>query len=339
MSKSKVIITGGSGFLGRAVNKVLKDNFFYDVVSLGGKREYDLTNQKQVDYLYKEHEPDAIVHLAARVGGIGANKENPGLFMYENLVMGMNLIETARKYGKLQKFVMVGTVCAYPKFTPVPFKEDDIWNGYPEETNAPYGVAKKALMEMLIAYNAQYGLNCTNLIPVNMYGPHDNFDPAISHVIPAIILKIDKAIDNGEAEVNLWGTGNASREFLYVEDLADALVHIMNLSKKDYENACSESSFLNVGTGRDLSICDLSNQISDIVGFNGQIVFNTKMPDGTPRKLLDVSRINSLGWHSKINLDQGICKTINEFNHIKRRLKPVIQKYTPDVLSELKFIK
>ena len=166
MSKSKVIISGGSGFLGKAVNKTLKDNLFYDVVSLGGKRDYDLTNQKQVDYLYKEHEPDVIVHLAARVGGIGANKDNPGLFMYENLVMGMNLIETARKYGKLQKFVMVGTVCAYPKFTPVPFVEEDLWNGYPEETNAPYGIAKKALMQMVMSYKEQYGFNGINLIPI-----------------------------------------------------------------------------------------------------------------------------------------------------------------------------
>ena len=191
MNSRKIVITGGTGFLGKAVRKALL-NSNDTIIPLRGKGEWDLTKQKHVEYLFAHNTPDVIVHLAARVGGIGANKENPGLFMYENLAMGMNLIETARKYGALKKFVMVGTVCAYPKFTPVPFKEEDIWNGYPEETNAPYGIAKKALMEMLAAYNAQYGLNCTNLIPVNMYGPHDNFHPSISHVIPAIILKSDE---------------------------------------------------------------------------------------------------------------------------------------------------
>ena len=304
MSKSKVIITGGSGFLGKAVNKTLKDNLFYDVVSLGGRREYDLTNQKQVDYLYKEHEPDVIVHLAARVGGIGANKDNPGLFMYENLVMGMNLIETARKYGKLQKFVMVGTVCAYPKFTPVPFKEDDIWNGYPEETNAPYGIAKKTLTEMLIAYNAQYGLNCTNLIPVNMYGPHDHFDPAISHVIPAIILKIDKAIDNKEDVVELWGTGKASREFLYIDDCATAIKKAVEIDTTPHP--------INIGTGSECTIKDLANKIGRMMNYKGYIGFNTNSLDGQPRRCLDTSRASKvLGFEAKTDLDRGLHDTIS----------------------------
>jgi len=312
MSKSKVIITGGSGFLGKAVNKTLKDNLFYDVVSLGGKREYDLTNQKQVDYLYKEHEPDVIVHLAARVGGIGANKDNPGLFMYENLVMGMNLIETARKYGKLQKFVMVGTVCAYPKFTPVPFKEDDIWNGYPEETNAPYGVAKKALMEMLIAYNAQYSLNCTNLIPVNMYGTHDNFHPAISHVIPAIILKIDKAIDSGETEVNLWGTGEASREFLYVDDCAAAIKKAVEIDTTPHP--------INVGTGQECTISILAHKIADMMNFKGDIVFNSNGMDGQPRRCLDTSRATKvLGFEAKTGLDRGLHDTVSWYYKNKEK--------------------
>ena len=304
MSKSKVIITGGSGFLGKAVNKVLRDNFFYDVVSLGGKRDYDLTNQKQVDYLYKEYEPDAIIHLAAKVGGIGANKDNPGLFLYENLAMGMNLIETARKYGKLKKFVMVGTVCAYPKFTPVPFKEDELWNGYPEETNAPYGIAKKTLTEMLIAYNAQYGLNCTNLIPVNMYGPHDHFDPAISHVIPAIILKIDKAIDNKEDVVELWGTGKASREFLYIDDCATAIKKAVEIDTTPHP--------INIGTGSECTIKDLANKIGRMMNYKGYIGFNTNSLDGQPRRCLDTSRASKvLGFEAKTDLERGLHDTIS----------------------------
>ena len=304
MSKSKVVITGGSGFLGKAVNKVLKNNPFYDVVSLGGKRDYDLTNQKQVDYLYKEYEPDAIIHLAAKVGGIGANKDNPGLFLYENLAMGMNLIETARKYGKLKKFVMVGTVCAYPKFTPVPFKEDELWNGYPEETNAPYGIAKKTLTEMLIAYNAQYGLNCTNLIPVNMYGPHDHFDPAISHVIPAIILKIDKAIDNKEDVVELWGTGKASREFLYIDDCATAIKRAVEIDTTPHP--------INIGTGSECTIKDLANKIGRMMNYRGYIGFNTNSLDGQPRRCLDTSRASKvLGFEAKTDLDRGLRDTIS----------------------------
>jgi len=312
MSKSKVIVTGGSGFLGKAVNKVLKDNFFYDVVSLGGKREYDLTNQKQVDYLYKEHEPDAIVHLAARVGGIGANKENPGLFMYENLAMGMNLIETARKYGKLKKFVMVGTVCAYPKFTPVPFNEDDIWSGYPEETNAPYGIAKKTLMEMLIAYNAQYGINCTNLIPVNMYGPHDNFDPKSSHVIPAIILKIDKAIDRKEDIVDLWGTGRASREFLYVDDCAEAIKKAVEIDTTPHP--------INIGTESECTISSLALKIGKMMNYNGYIGFNTNGLDGQPRRCLDTSKAYKvLGFEAKTGLDRGLRDTISWYYKNKEK--------------------
>ena len=304
MSKSKVIITGGSGFLGKAVNKVLKDNFFYDVVSLGGKTDYDLTNQKQVDYLYKEHEPDVIVHLAARVGGIGANKDNPGLFLYENLAMGMNLIETARKYGKLKKFVMVGTVCAYPKFTPVPFKEDELWNGYPEETNAPYGIAKKTLTEMLIAYNSQYGLNCTNLIPVNMYGPHDHFDPRISHVIPAIILKIDKAIERKQSVVELWGTGKASREFLYIDDCATAIKKAVEIDTTPHP--------INIGTGSECTIQELANKIGRMMNYEGYIGFNTNSLDGQPRRCLDTSRASRvLGFESKTDLDRGLRDTIS----------------------------
>jgi len=303
MSSKKIVVTGGSGFLGKAVNKSLSSED-YTMVSLDGRRSYDLTNQKQVEYLYKEHKPDVIVHLAARVGGIGANKENPGLFMYENLAMGMNLIETARKYGKLEKFVMVGTVCAYPKHTPVPFKEEDIWNGYPEETNAPYGIAKKALTEMLIAYNQQYGLNSTNLIPVNMYGPEDNFDPRISHVIPALILKFAKAIDNKEKEVKVWGTGKASREFLYVDDCAEAI-------KKSIEITTTPHP-INIGTGSEISIFDLAEKIRNLMGYKGDVVFNANGLDGQPRRCLDTSRAYKvLGFQAQTDLARGLETTIN----------------------------
>jgi GDP-L-fucose synthase len=299
MSSNKIVVTGGTGFLGKTVCKKLKKDKHNTVIQLKGKQQWDLTNQKYVDYLYQEYNPDTIVHLAARVGGIGANKENPGLFMYENLAMGMNLIETARKYGKLQKFVMVGTVCAYPKFTPVPFKEDDIWNGYPEETNAPYGIAKKALMEMLIAYEKQYGLNCTNLIPVNMYGPHDNFNPNSSHVIPAIILKIDKAIDNNQKEVKLWGTGNASREFLYVD-----VCRSVDIGTTPHP--------INIGTGSEHKISSLATKIADMMNYKGDVVFNENGLDGQPRRCLDTSRAYKvLGFQAQTGLTRGLHDTIS----------------------------
>ena len=308
---SRIIITGGTGFLGKSVCRELnKSN--NDVVPLKGRNGWDLTKQKQVEYMMQQLKPDVIVHLAAKVGGIGANKENPGLFMYENLAMGMNLIETARKYGALKKFVMVGTVCAYPKFTPTPFKEDDIWNGYPEETNAPYGIAKKALMEMLIAYHAQYGLNSTNLIPVNMYGPEDNFDPKISHVIPAIILKIDKAIERGEKEVQLWGTGRASREFLYVEDCARAIRMATEIDTGPQP--------INIGTGRERTIAGLAKEIASVMNYTGDVVFNANGMDGQPRRCLDTSRAaNVLGFRTETKLTEGLQKTVEWYYSNKER--------------------
>ena len=305
MSSKNIVITGGSGFLGKAVNKSLEGTG-YTVHSLAGRRSYDLVSQKQVDYMVQQLQPDVIIHLAAKVGGIGANKQNPGLFMYENLAMGMNLIETARKYGKLQKFIMVGTVCAYPKFTPVPFKEEDIWNGYPEETNAPYGVAKKALMEMLIAYKAQYNLNSTNLIPVNMYGPHDNFDPKSSHVIPALILKFQQAIDNSHGPVEIWGTGRASREFLYVDDCAEAIkLAIVNYNKPD---------LVNIGTGQEISIMELAQKVQRIMGHKGAIHFNNDYPDGQPRRCLDTTKAKDvLGFEAETSFKSGLAKTVAWF--------------------------
>jgi len=311
MNSRKIVITGGTGFLGKAVRKALLDSND-TIIPLRGRGEWDLTKQKHVEYLFAHNTPDVIVHLAARVGGIGANKENPRLFMYENLAMGMNLIETARKYGALKKFVMVGTVCAYPKFTPVPFKEEDIWNGYPEETNAPYGIAKKALMEMLAAYNAQYGLNCTNLIPVNMYGPHDNFHPSISHVIPAIILKIDKAIQNKESSVELWGTGNASREFLYVDDCAEAIKLAIDTD--------TTPDPINIGTGVEFTISALAEKIASIMGYEGDVLFNANGMDGQPRRCLDTSKAkDALGFEAQTGLISGLKQTIEWYNNNKEK--------------------
>jgi GDP-L-fucose synthase len=312
MSSKKIVVTGGNGFLGKSVCKKLRENKEYDVHCLYGKQHWDLTNQKQVDYLYKEQKPDVVVHLAARVGGIGVNKANPGLFFYENLAMGMNLIETARKYGKLKKFIMIGTVCSYPKYTPVPFKEESLWSGYPEETNAPYGISKKTLTEMLAAYNQQYGLNCTNLIPVNMYGPHDNFNPESSHVIPALILKFAKAIENNEKEVKVWGTGKASREFLYVDDCAEAIKRSVEID--------TTPEPINIGTGSEISIFNLAEKIKDLMGYKGDIVFNSNGLDGQPRRCLDTSKAKQiLGFEAETKFKKGLGDTIDWYYKNKEK--------------------
>jgi len=300
-----IIVTGASGFLGSAVMKSLH-NKGHKPVGLRGRADWDLTKQKHVDYVLQTYEPDVIVHLAAACGGIGINREQPGKFMYDNLAMGMNLIESCRKYGKLEKFVMLGTVCAYPKHTPVPFKETDIWNGYPEETNAPYGIAKKTLMEMLIAYNKQYGMHSANLIPVNMYGPHDNFNPASSHVIPALILKIDRAITVGHDKIELWGTGEASREFLYVDDCAEFIALACSTDTRAYPFP------INIGTGVEIKIKDLVAMIAKIMGYKGDIVYNSEYPDGQPRRCLDTSLSKSIfGITAPTDLYRGLQKTIS----------------------------
>tara|TARA_R100000008_G_scaffold86482_2_gene79812 strand:- start:942 stop:1913 length:972 start_codon:yes stop_codon:yes gene_type:complete len=314
MRKQKVLVTGANGFLGKSVCRKLNDFYKYQVIPLGGKAQWDLTNQRYVEYALKEFKPDIVVHLAARVGGIGANKQNPGLFMYENLAMGMNLIESCRKYEKLRKFVMVGTVCAYPKFTPVPFKEEDIWKGYPEETNAPYGIAKKALMELLIAYEKQYDFSAVNLIPVNMYGPNDNFDPAISHVIPALILKVDRAMHVGKRSIELWGTGEASREFLYVDDCANAIAHSLD--------ADLDAEPINIGTGQEVKIKELISMIAKIMGYDGEINFNSAFPDGQPRRCLDTSKAEkAFGFKANTDLHEGLKKTISWYHNNKERYK------------------
>ena len=300
----KVLITGSTGFLGKAVINQLRKVTGYEIIGLAGKQQWDLTNQKYVDYALAEFEPEFVVHLAAACGGIGINRVQPGKFLYDNLSMGMNLIETCRKYGKLKKFIMVGTVCSYPKFTPVPFKEEDLWSGYPEETNAPYGIAKKTLMEMLIAYHKQYGFESTNLIPVNMYGPNDNFNPVSSHVIPALILKIDKAITNDENNIELWGTGNASREFLYVDDCADVICRSLEMMTTPYP--------INIGTGSEIKIRDLMDMLTKIMGYSGNVSYNQDFPDGQPRRCLDTNKAYKIfGFKAQTQLYEGLKKTVS----------------------------
>ena len=301
-----ILITGGVGFLGRSVYKNLKDKHYKNVVALPGSDFWDLTNQEDVKKVMDQYRPRVVLHLAARVGGIGANKDNPGRFIYENLAMGINLIEESRN-REVKKFIMVGTVCAYPKYTPVPFKEDYIWNGYPEETNAPYGIAKKSLMQMIISYKEQYGMNGVNLIPVNMYGPHDNFDPKSSHVIPALILKFHEAMKSDKHEpVEIWGTGKASREFLYVDDCSQAIVKAMEIH--------NDPEPINIGTGKEISITDLAHMIGDEMGYKGPIYFNSSYPDGQPRRCLDIQRSKSrLKFEPQIMFEEGIRKTIRWF--------------------------
>jgi GDP-L-fucose synthase len=249
--------------------------------------------------------PDVIIHAAGSVGGIGANRENPGKFMYDNLIMGTNLIEEARHQG-VDKFILLGTVCAYPKFTPVPFQEKELWNGYPEETNAPYGIAKKTLMKLLETYYEQYQFNGVNLIPVNMYGPHDHFNLTSSHVIPALILKVHQARMKGDTEITLWGTGQASREFLFAEDCAEAI-------KLSIEKNIGPEP-INIGTGKEIKICELIETIADIMGFDGKIIYDDNYPDGQPRRCLDTTKAKErLGFEAKTNLSQGLNKTIQYF--------------------------
>lgn len=313
MSNPKILVTGSSGFLGKAVMNQLKNMPEFDSVGIQGRQFWDLTKQKYVDYAISQFEPDYIIHLAAACGGIGINREQPGKFLYDNLSMGMNLIETARKYGRLKKFIMVGTVCAYPKFTPVPFKEEDLWNGYPEETNAPYGIAKKTLMEMLVAYKKQYNLDSSNIIPVNMYGPHDNFNPKSSHVIPALILKIDKAIQNNE-NIELWGTGEASREFLYVEDCADAICRCLTTD--------TGPNPINIGTCSEIKISELVEMIAYIMGYEGSITYNNEFPDGQPRRCLDVSKAKKiLNFEAKTKLREGLEATVKWYYENKEKEK------------------
>ena len=297
----KVLLTGATGFLGKNLEPVLSED--YEVVGYGSK-PWDLRDQSKVEYIVQKIRPDVIVHAAGSVGGIGANQENPGKFMYDNLIMGTNLIHQAMKY-RVPKFILLGTVCAYPKFTPVPFKEEELWNGYPEETNAPYGIAKKALMKLVETYHCQYGFNGVNLIPVNMYGPHDHFNLTSSHVIPALILKFYDAIQSGK-DVTLWGTGEASREFLYAPDCAEAIK--LAIEKDVGPNP------INIGTGKEIKIKDLATEIAEQMGFNGKIIYDDSKPDGQPRRCLDTTLAEGvLGFKAKTDLQAGLKQTIEWF--------------------------
>ena len=299
----RVLVTGATGFLGRNLMPYLKEKG-YEAKGFGSD-EYDLRDQLACYELVDGAHPDVIIHAAGSVGGIGANQENPGKFMYENLIMGANIIEAARAH-KTPKFVLLGTVCAYPKYTPVPFKESDLWDGYPEETNAPYGIAKKALMKMLETYHEQYDINSTCLIPVNMYGPYDHFNLTSSHVIPALILKFYNAMKNHEQKVTLWGTGTVSREFLYAPDCCEAIELAI---QKDVG-----PEPINVGTGEEITIAELASEIAEQMGFSGEIVYDSSRPDGQPRRCLDTSRAKErLGFEARTDLPTGLKNTIEWF--------------------------
>jgi GDP-L-fucose synthase len=297
----RILVTGGRGFLGQHVVERLTAKQ-PEAVFAPSKAQYDLVQEANVLRLYEETRPHIVVHLAAVVGGIGANLANPGSFFYENLMMGAHLMEFGRRYG-VDKFVALGTICAYPKFTPIPFREEDLWNGYPEETNAAYGLAKKMLLVQADAYRTQYGFNAIYLLPVNLYGPGDNVDPQTSHVIPAMIRKCVEAVHTNAKQIVLWGTGNPTREFLYVEDSAEAIV----LATERYNGR----EPVNLGSGMEISIKNLAAIICRLTGFTGEIVWDTSQPDGQPRRALDVQRAERLfGFRAKTNFEEGLKRTI-----------------------------
>ena len=303
LAKECIVITGGAGFLGLHVQAELKRHGVPESqILVPLVEEYDLTRESAVSRMYERMRPTVVIHLAAEVGGIGANRASPGRFFYANMAMGLHLIEHARRVG-LKNFVQVGTICAYPKFTPVPFKEEDLWKGYPEETNAPYGIAKKALLVMLQAYRTQYGLNGIYLLPVNLYGPGDNFNPETSHVIPALIRKFVEAKERGDPQVVAWGTGRASREFLYVDDAARGVA----LATERYDGP----EPVNLGAGFEITIRDLAEKIRRLVGYEGRIEWDTTKPDGQPRRCLDVTRARELfGFEAQVSFDDGLQRTI-----------------------------
>jgi GDP-L-fucose synthase len=311
LKKKRIVVTGGAGFLGSAVIERLRERGCPSSSIVAPRRAtYDLTHEADVRRLYEEHHPEVVIHLAAVVGGIGANRENPGSFYYQNLVMGAMLMEYARQHG-VQKFVAIGTICAYPKFTPVPFREEDLWSGYPEETNAPYGIAKKALLVQSQAYRAQYGFPSIYLLPVNLYGPLDNFDPKSSHVIPALIRKFVEAVERNESVVEVWGSGRATREFLYVSDAAEGIV----LATEHYEG----SEPVNLGAGFEISIKDLAETIARLTGFRGRLVWNTNLPDGQPRRCLDTTRAATyFGFRAATSLEDGLGRTLDWYRAQQR---------------------
>jgi GDP-L-fucose synthase len=309
----RVMVTGGAGFLGSAVVERLEEAGAR-AVFVPRVEEYDLRSAEAIDRALADARPDVVVHLAAVVGGIGANRENPGRFFYDNAIMGIQLMEAARLAG-VGKFVQVGTVCAYPKNTPVPFREDDLWQGYPEETNAPYGLAKKMLLVQAQAYRDQYGFDAIYLIPVNLYGPGDNFDPSTSHVIPALIKKCVDARNEGSAFIEVWGTGSASREFLYVADAAEGIV----LAAERYDGRDP----VNLGTGREITIRELVQLIAGLTGFGGEIRWDASKPDGQPRRALDTSRARErFGFVARTSCEEGLRRTIDWYEASLRDRRP-----------------
>ena len=298
----RIVVTGGAGFLGSHLVEQLEKHGCKSVY-IPKIEEFDLTREADIERLYHEARPHTVIHLAAVVGGIGANRKNPGKYFYDNLMMGVQLMERARQH-KAEKFVAIGTICAYPKYTPVPFKEEDLWNGYPEETNAPYGLAKKMLLVQAQAYRQQYGFNAIYLLPVNLYGPGDNFNPETSHVIPALIKKCIEAKKQGDKEIVVWGDGSPTREFLYVEDAARGII----MATRKYD----DSEPVNLGAGKEISIKDLVNLLAKLTGFEGKIVWDTSKPNGQPRRCLDTQRAYAaFGFKAEKGFDEGLKETIN----------------------------
>lgn len=311
-SKKRICITGGAGFLGKVVTRKLIDRGATEIF-IPTIDEYDLVDPNSIDKMLNDSNPDIIIHLAAHVGGIGANREHPAEFFYDNLMMGVQLMHKAWQKG-VEKFVAIGTVCAYPKFTPVPFKEDDLWIGYPEETNAPYGLAKKMLLVQSQAYRDQYGFNSIFLLPVNLYGPGDNFNLQSSHVIPALIRKCIEAENHGVKEIEVWGDGSPTREFLFVEDAAEGIV----LATESY----NESLPVNLGSGYEISIKTLAEKIAYHTGFNGRLVWNKDKPNGQPRRGLDTTRaFEKFGFKAKVDFDQGLKKTVAWYRENQHLIK------------------
>lgn len=307
LADKRIIVTGGAGFLGSFVIERLKEAGCKNIF-VARFEEYDLRDRDSILKLFRDARPEVIIHLAAVVGGIGANMANPGSYFYENAIMGIQLMEYARVFG-VEKFVAIGTICAYPKFTPVPFKEEDLWSGYPEETNAPYGLAKKMMLVQSQAYRQQYGFNSIFLLPVNLYGPRDNFDPGSSHVIPALIKKCLDAVRTGAEKIEVWGSGEASREFLYVTDAARAIV----MAAEKYD----KSDPVNIGAGFEIKIKDLASRIAKLSGFSGELVYDSSKPDGQPRRCLDTGRaFAEFGFKAGTGFEDGLRATIEWYKNI-----------------------
>ena len=302
----QILLTGGSGFLGQAVyQQLLEDNYISSDIYIPRSSKFNLINRYDCELLFQEYQPEIVIHLAASCGGIGINQKKPGKFFYDNIAMGLNVIECAR-INNVKKFIFVGSVCSYPKYCKIPFKESELWNGYPEETNAPYGIAKKALYVMLEAYNKEYSLNSTVLIPSNLYGPKDNFDPSSSHVIPAIIEKIYSAQKNNENSISVWGDGSASREFLYVEDAAKAIVKSIKIP--------TDPTPINIGNSYEITIKNLVNILKDLMKYKGEIVWQSEKPNGQPRRKIDVEKaFKILNWKSNTDIYTGLNKTLEWF--------------------------